>query len=150
MFNAVFSRLDAADKPESMLFLPTQTAFSPRLPTSWLTLRSADTGSRMADGAAAHVNGQVMRLELADGNVLLGESLPAGARSHNCHEHRPSTWRRHLNRLFGRRGCVEAVVDTDIPYLCTAEITVKYDGSGVPSIRFKLASACSDMHFNKI
>ena len=35
-------------KPESMLFLPTQTAFSPRLPTSWLTLRSADTGSRMA------------------------------------------------------------------------------------------------------
>jgi hypothetical protein len=50
-----------------------------------------------------------------------------------------STWRAGTLIVFSEgEVAFEAVVDTDIPYLCTAEITVKYDGSGVPSIRFKI------------
>lgn len=142
MFNAVFSRLDAADKAGKHVIFTDSNGLQPAFADELADI--AVGGYRLEDGETAplqHVNGQVMRLELADGKrVYSGESLPAGGTlTITVMNTGHSTWRAGTLIVFSEgEVAFEAVVDTDIPYLCTAEITVKYDGSGVPSIRFKI------------
>ncbi len=143
MFGAVKDKLDAAVKSGKLAILADSNGTGPVYADPVADI--AVGGYKVDDGESAplqYVNGQVIRLDLSTGKrVYSGESLPAGGTlTITVKNTGHSTWRAGTVRVFSEGGVTfDAVIDTDVPYLGTAKITVNYEGSGVPSIRFSIS-----------
>jgi len=141
MFNAVFDKLDAAVKAGKHVILADKKGTTPTYADEVAGI--AVGGYTLGEGEPApleYVSGQVMRLELDGKRIKPGESLPAGGTlivtvMNTGH----SVWRAGTVSVFSDGDVsFKAAFDSDVPYLGTARVTVKYEGSGVPNIRFEI------------
>lgn len=141
MFKNAFDKLDAAVKAGKHVILAdangTEKVYADEVSDI------AVGGYKLEAGETAplqYVNGQVMRIETADGTPIYasGTSLPAGGTiTITVMNTGHSVWRAGTVSVFSEGNVTFiASIDTDVPYLSTAKVTVKYDGSGVPGIRF--------------